>query len=235
MAYKKKYVPRKKSYRRRRVYRRSSTKAPSTARLALRLLETKKKESFWNETSLSSLASWFTNADAMKLTQNDSYSGLEGHIVRGKGISYTGWFKNNGTTTMLVRFGVICVKQGRAQFTTFASGSDAFEGDTINFNVTTATSAQRITQRFNQDQYRVIKNYVIKLGANNATDGSDVRQFKIWIPLQGHPFRYDGGDGVLPTRNVYSFFAMNVLGNNDESLGENVETNGYSCFYYVDP
>lgn len=183
---------------------------------------------------MNTLAGWYTNANMMQLTQDDSYSGLEGHIIRGKGISFKGWFKNNATTTAIIRFGVMLVKQGSSAMGTFTTGSNVLEGDSSNINIATANSIQRMTQRFNADQYKAIKQYQIKLGASSANDGSDVKQFKMWIPINGYPFRYDGAN-TLPTRNVYAFFALAVLGNNDESLGENIETSGTATFYYVDP
>lgn len=206
----------------------------SIPRLALRLFETKKKETRWTENSINSLSGWFTNSLMMQLSQDDTYSGIEGHIIRGRGISFKGWFKNNGTSTMIIRFGVMCVKQGSSSIATFNAGSDVLEGDSSNQSITTASSVQRMTQRFNGDQYKAVKQYQIKLGAASATDGSDVRQYRIWVPLNGATFRYDGS-GTLPTRNVYSFFAVNCLGNNDEVLGEAVEVSGTATFYYVDP
>lgn len=226
-------VARKPIRRPRKTYRRVKRTVP-VARLALRLLETKKKETRWGEIQLNSLASWYTNAEAMRLTQSDTYSGLEGHIIRGKGISFKGWFKNNGTTTMLVRFGVMLVKQGTSQISLFQAGTGVLEGDASNANVNSTDSIARMTQRFNGDQYKAVKQYQIKLGASGATDGSDVKQFKMWVPINGYPFRYDGSE-TLPTRNIYSFYALNVLANNDESLGEVVECSGTATFYYVDP
>lgn len=220
--------------RRKVVQRRRRTFKPSIPRLAMRIFETKKKETRWGEVNLNSLASWYTNAECMRLSQDDSYSGLEGHIVRGKGISFKGWFKNNASSTMLVRFGVICVKQGSSSFSTFQAGSNVLEGDTANASVTTTDSVARMTQRFNTDQYRPVKQFQIKLGSSGSSDGTDIKQFKMWIPLNGYAFRYDGG-ATLPTRNVYSFFAINILGNNDESLGEVVECSGTATYYYVDP
>lgn len=226
-----KYNPKRRKVapvRRRRSYN------ASIPRLALRLFETKKKETRWGEVSLNSLAGWFTQAEAMRLPQDDTYSGLEGHIIRGRGFSIKGWFKNNSNTTMLVRFGVMLVKQGSSSFSTFQGGSNILEGDSGNANITTTDSIARMTQRFNADQYRSIKQYQIKLGGSSTSDGTDVKQFKMWIPLNGQVFRYDGPN-TLPTRNVYSFFALNILGNNDEILGETVECSGTTTFYYVDP
>lgn len=223
---------RRPAKRARRVYRRR--KASPIGKLALRLFETKKKEYREGETAINSLTGWYANAACMALTQNDAYSGMEGHIVRGKGISIVGWIKNNATTTQIVRLGVVNVKQGSSKTTDFYNGTDVLEGDSANANITTASSTQRMTQRFNQDQYRVVKQTRFRLGNNSATDGSDVRTFKYWIPLNGMALRYDGS-GVLPCNNAMALFVCNCLGNNDESTGENVELSFTSTFYYVDP
>lgn len=209
--------------------------SPMSARAtALRVFETKKKETRWGETSISSLAGWFTNSGSMILSQGDTYSTIEGHIIRGKGISFQGWFRNNGTSTMIVRYGVICLKNGNSDWTTFSGGSDALEGDSGDQSIITADSVARTTQRFNADKYRLVKQYFTKLGSNSATDGSDVKQWKFWIPMNGYAYRYNGTN-TLPTKNVYAFFATTCLANNDESLGENVEVSGTTTFYYVDP
>lgn len=216
----------------RRTYKRKQSGAIGP--LALRLFETKKHETRAGEVSINSLSGWYADGGAMVLSQNDAYSGLEGHMIRGKGISIRGFIKNNATTTQLVRLGVMRVKQGASKMNDFAAGTDVLEGNTANANITTATSVQRMTQRFNQEQYHQVKAMFFKLGNNTATDGTDVRPFKMWIPLNGQPFRYDG-PGTFPTRNVYALFCLNVLGNNDESTGENVELSYTTTFYYVDP
>lgn len=220
--------------RKKRVVKRTYRKRAPLKNLALRLFETKKKETRAGEVAINSLTGWYVDAGHQALSQDDTYSGIEGHIIRGKGISFRGFIKNNASTTMLVRFGVICVKQGASDYTTFSGGSNVLEGDGGNVNITTASSTARMTQRFNQDRYRCVKQMLIKLGANTATDGSDVRPFKMWVPLNGYPYRYDGSGG-LPTRNVYALFALNVLGNNDESTGDNIELSYTNTFYYVDP
>jgi hypothetical protein len=228
-------VKSRRPYRKNKVMRVArSTKQPSARSTALRVFETKKKETRWGEQNINSFGGWFTNSACMSLTQGDSYASIEGHIIRGKGISYKGWFKNNASTTMVIRFGVMLVKQGSSSISTFVAGTNVLEGDASNANVTTADSVARMTQRFNRDQYKPVKEFMIKLGANNATDGSDVKPFKMWIPMNGYPFRYDGS-ATEPTRNIYSFFALNSLGNNDESLGDVVECSGTATFYYVDP
>lgn len=206
----------------------------SIPRLALRLFETKKKETRWGEVSLNTLAGWYTNSAAMQLSQGDTYSTIEGHIIRGRGLKIVGWFKNNATTTAIVRFGVMLVKQGSSAISTFAAGTNVLEGDSANANITTTDTTAKMTQRWNADQYKPMRQYMVKLGASSATDGSDVKQFKMWIPMNGYPFRYDGSD-TLPTRNIYSFFACSCLGNQDEVLGETVELSGTATFYYVDP
>lgn len=231
---KRKALPMNRTAKRRKTTYRRRRYTTSIPKLALRLFETKKKETRGQEVSINSLTGWYADAGMMALPQDDSYSGLEGHIVRGKGVSIRGYIKNNATTTMMVRFGVAAIKQGSSAWGSFSAGTNVLEGDTGNANVTTASSVQRMTQRFNQDQYRMVKQHLIRLGANNATDGSDVRPFNIWIPFKGYPFRYDG-PGNLPTRNVHALFACNVLGNNDESTGDNIELSYTSTFYYVDP
>lgn len=224
-----KKVAKKRVYRRKRTY-----KKRSLPKLSLRLFETKKKETRWTENSLNSLASWFTNAGSMILTQGDSYSTIEGHIIRGKGIKFQGWFKNNGTTTQIIRYGVMLVKNGNSEYSTFNTGTDVLEGDTNDVSITTAGSVERMTTRFNQDKYKVIKQYFTKIGSALSNDGQDVKTFKFWIPINGYAYRYNGSN-TLPTKNVYAFYACNVLANNDEGLGENVEVSGTSVFYYVDP
>ena len=122
-------VKRKSTYRRRapakrrRTYRRRA-RTPIGS-LALRLFETKKKESRITETPINSLTGWYTDAVHMQLAQGDAYSQLEGHMIRGKGISFKGFIKNNATTTMMLRYGVICVKQGSAYMPTFQGGTEA--------------------------------------------------------------------------------------------------------------
>lgn len=227
------YVKRRRTVGTQTARARRSYKA-SIPRLALRLFETKKKETRWGEVNINSLAGWYTNSACMQLSQGDTYSTIEGHIIRGRGIKLVGWFKNNGSSTMIVRFGVMCVKQGSSAISLFNAGTNVLEGDAANANITTTDTTARMTQRWNADQYKPIRQYMIKLGASTTADGSDVKQFKMWIPLNGYPFRYDGSD-TLPTRNVYSFFALNALGNQDESLGEAVECSGTATFYYVDP
>lgn len=219
---------RKKTYRR-KTYR----KKESSAKLALRVFESKKQEYRESETPISSLNGWYANASHQILTQNASYAGLIGHKVRGKGISFRGWLKNNATTTMLVRIGVLQAYRGSQITTDLYAGTNVLETSSGNTNVTSAGSAQKITGRFNQDQYKLIRSYTFKLGASSATDGSDVRSYKMWIPLNGQMFGYDGS-GVLPSNDVYAIFVMPVLGNNDENLGENVEHTFTSTFYYVD-
>lgn len=233
MAIKRKYSSRSTTRRVKRKTRPRRRRTP-IASLALRLFETKKKETRAGEVTINSLTGWYADAGQMALPQDDTYSGLEGHIIRGKGISIRGFIKNNASTTMLVRFGVMCIKQGASDYSAFIAGTNVLEGDGGNVNITTASSVQRMTQRFNQDRYRVVRTKTIRLGANNATDGSDLHAFKMWIPLKGYPFRYDGA-GALPTRNVHALFACNILGNNDESTGDNIELSYTSTFYYVDP
>lgn len=230
-----KYFPKKtartgkKLYRKKRTYKRSNV-----GKLALRLFETKQQEYRESETLINTLSNWYANGSCMILTQNATYSTMIGHSVRGRGILFRGWVKNNATTTVLVRMGVALIKRGSSKSTDFYNGTDVLEGNTGNQNITTATSAQRITQRFNKDQYRVIRQMIIKLGNNSSTDGSDVRQYKYWIPLNGKLFRYDGS-GVLPSNDLYAVFLCPVLGNSDESTGENIEHSFTSTFYYVDP
>lgn len=216
----------------RRTGKRKSSGA--VASLALKLFETKKHETRAGEVVINSLSGWYADGGAMVLSQNDAYSGLEGHMVRGKGLSIRGWVRNNATTTQVVRLGVIRVKQGASKMSDFAAGTDVLEGNTANANITTATSVQRMTQRFNQEQYHQVKAFYFKLGSAITSDGTDVRPFKIWIPLKGQPFRYDG-PGTFPTRNTYALFCLNVLGNNDESTGDVVELSYTTTFYYVDP
>lgn len=204
------------------------------AKLALRLLETKKKETRGQEISINTLTGWYTDAGHMVLGQNDTYSGLEGHIVRGKGISVHGWLRNNATSTVVLRMGMMLVKNGEAQNGAFSAGTAVLEGDTANATITTAGSAQRLTQRFNQDQYKIVIQKFIKLAAAASSDAADVRQFSFWIPLKGRAYRYDGPD-KLPTKNVVSLYVVPCLANNDESTGENVELTYTSTFYYVDP
>lgn len=223
-----------RSAKRRKTAPRRRRSKLNVAGLAMRLFETKKKETRAGEVAINSLTGWYADAGQMALPQDDTYSGLEGHIIRGKGIAIRGFIKNNASTTMLVRFGVMCVKQGASDWSAFSAGTNVLEGDGGNVNITTASSVQRMTQRFNQDRYRLVRSKLIRLGANNATDGSDLHTFKMWIPLKGYPFRYDGS-GTLPTRNVYALFACNVLGNTDESTGDNIELSYTSTFYYVDP
>lgn len=225
--------PSRKVYRRKPYKRVSKSKPMSKASLALRMLETKRKEGLWIESSISSLAGWFTNHACMVLDQGTSYAQLEGHFVRGRGIKYTGWIKNNGTSTMVVRFGVMCVKQGSSAISTWESGSNVIENFNGNASITTASSIARLCQRWNTDQYRPIRQYQCKLGPNQGSDGMDVKQFSFWVPLYGQSFRYDGS-GAYPVRNVYSFYCVPVLANNDESSGENIECSGSSQFYYVD-
>lgn len=216
--------------------RKASTKrrGGGIAKLSLRLLETKKKETRGQEIGVNTLAGWHVDAGHMILSQNDTYSGLEGHIVRGKGISIHGWVRNNATTTVVLRMGMMLVKNGEVQYSAFAAGTAVLEGDTSNAVITTAGSAQRLTQRFNQDQYKILSQKYVKLAASSSTDASDVRQFSFWIPLKGKPFRYDGPD-KLPTKNVVAFYMVPCLANNDESAGEFVELTYTSTFYYVDP
>lgn len=204
------------------------------AKLALRLLETKKKETRGQEISINTLTGWYADAGHMILGQNDTYSGLEGHIIRGKGISVSGWLRNNATTTVVLRIGMMLVKNGAVQYSAFSAGTAVLEGDTANATITTSGSAQRVTQRFNQDQYKVLSQKFIKLAAAASSDAGDVRQFSFWIPLKGKPYRYDGPD-QLPTKNVVSLYVVPCLANNDESTGENVELTYTSTFYYVDP
>lgn len=217
---------------RRKTYRRR--KATPVGSLALRLFETKKKVYNEGETAINSITGWYANAACMALTQNDSYAGIEGHIVRGKGISIKGWIKNNATTTQIVRLGVANVLRGSSKTTDFYAGTDVLENDSANAAITAASSTARMTGRFNQDQYKMVKQMMFRLGSNSASDGSDVRTFNMWIPLKGAPFRYDGS-GVLPSANAYTFFVCNCLANNDESTGENVELSFTSTYYYVDP
>lgn len=229
-------VKSRRPYRKNKVMRvsRSIKRQPSSRNLSLRIFETKKKETRWGETSISSLAGWFTNAGSMILSQGDTYSTIEGHIIRGKGISFQGWFKNNASTTMIVRYGIMLVKNGNSDYSTFNGGSDALEGDSGDQSITTADSVARVTQRFNADKYKVVKQYFVKLGSNGANDGSDVKQWKFWVPINGYAYRYNGSN-TLPTKNVYAFYACVCLANNDEVLGENVEVSGTSTFYYIDP
>lgn len=204
------------------------------AKLALRLLETKKKETRATENSVNTLSGWYTDAGHMILGQNDTYAGLEGHIVRGKGISVHGWLRNNATTTVVLRMGMMLIKNGEVQYGAFSAGTAVLEGDTSNATITTASSSQRLTQRFNQDQYKILSQKYVKLASSSSTDASDVRQFSFWIPLKGKPYRYDGPD-KLPTKNVVAFYLVPCLANNDESLGENIELSYTTTFYYVDP
>lgn len=224
----------RRSTKRRRVMSKRRNRSTPVGKLALKLFETKKKQYTENETPINSLSGWYANGACMALTQNDNYSGMEGHIVRGKGISIRGFIKNNATTTQCVRFGVANVLRGSSKSTDFYAGNDVIENDSGNAAITAANSTARMTGRFNQDQYKQIYQKFIKLGSNSSADGSDVRTFKMWIPLNGQAFRYDGS-GVLPTANLYAFYILNCLGNNDESTGENIELSFTSTFYYVDP
>jgi len=226
-------APTRYARKRRRVTYRRRKSAP-IGKLALRLFESKKKQYSETETAINSITGWYANGACMALSQNDSYSGMEGHIIRGKGISIRGWIKNNATTTQCVRLGVANVLRGSSKSTDFYAGTDVIENDSGNQDIKAVSSTARMTGRFNQDQYKMVKQFFFKLGSNSASDGSDVRTFKMWIPLNGMAFRYDGS-GVLPTANLYTFFVLNCLGNNDESLGENTEISFTSTFYYVDP
>lgn len=233
------YMPRPKTTRRPKVYRRKrrlvkrTYKRKTIAKLALRLFETKKHEYRESETNINTLSGWYASAENMKISQGATYAGLDGHFVRGKGISYRGWFRNNATTTVIIRFGVIMAKRGSSIDADTRNGVNVLETNSGNVNTTTATSALKLTGRFNQDQYKIVRQFTYKLGATTATDGSDVRMYKMWIPLNGRSLRYDGS-GVLPSNDAYYIFAMPVLGNNDESTGENIEHTFTSTFYYVD-
>lgn len=202
--------------------------------LALRLFETKRQEYRETETPINSLTGWYANASSMNITQGVTYATMDGHIIRGKGLSIRGWVKNNATTTQIVRVGICHIKQGASKIPDFYAGTDVLEGNAGNSNITLGTSAARMTQRFNQDQYRIVKHKMFKLGSNSTSDGSDVRTYKFWLPFRGRAFRYDGS-AVLPANDVYAVFVINCLGNNDESTGENIEHSFTSTFYYVDP
>lgn len=218
----------------RKTFRRYRKKRPmSASSLALKLFEHKKNEYREVETGINTLTGWYANGSSMQLTQGGAYNQLTGHLVRGRGIAISGWVKSNATTTVLLRMGVAKILRGSSKTTDFFAGTDVLETNTANQNITTANSGQRLTGRFNQDQYRIVKQRIIKLGTNSTSDGSDVRQYKFWIPLKGRKIRYDGS-GVFPTENVYAFFMVPCLGNNDESLGETVEFTFTSTFYYVD-
>lgn len=229
MAYARKRISRRRPIRR-RTYR---CKPMSTKALAMRLFEHKKNEYREVETSINTLSGWYANCVAMQLSQGGAYNQLTGHIVRGKGLLFQGWLKSNATTTVVMRIGVANVLRGSSKTSDFFAGTDVLETNTANQNIITANSGQRITGRFNQDQYRIVRQKMIKLGPTAATDGSDVRHFKFWIPFKGRRFRYDGS-GVMPTSNAHCLYLCPCLGNNDESTGENVEFSFTSTFYYVD-
>jgi len=210
------------------------SKAMTVPQLALKLFERKKRYRTDTEVSISSIAGFFAKSNAMDLSQGDAYSGIEGHIVRGSGIKFDFWIKNNATTTVVVRYCIVCIRNGVSEQATFNAGSALLEDDSGNVDVTSTTTINKMQARINRDRYQVIMDKKIKLGATSSSDGTDVAIRKHYIPLNGAAFTYDGS-GASPQRNIYALAMWHCLGNSDESLGENIELNMGTNFYYVDP
>lgn len=217
--------------KRRRVSRRPRN---TIGRMALKLFERKKQQAQNAEIGLSSVGGWYVMTDHMNLSQGDSYAGIEGHMIRASGVLFTGFFKNNATSTMVVRYGVAHLPSGNAASSAFSAGTGVLEDSSGNIDIFSASTVQKLTGRFNRDRYRPKTERRIVLGSNSATDGKDVHFFRLWIPLKGLRLQYDGS-GTLPVRNIFAFYAMSALGNTDESLGELVEVTCTGTMYYVDP
>lgn len=233
MAYKR-YVAKKKLLTRRKTVKKT-TKKMTVPKLSLKILERKKKETSGTEVVRNSIGGWYTDASHMLLSQGDGISNFSGHFIRGKGISFRGWLKNNGTSPMMVRFGIMKILNGAVDYSTFEAGTNVLEDNNSNITITSADSNNRILGRWNQDKYKPIKTKVIKLGANQTSDASDIYRFNFWIPLKAQSFRYDGSD-VLPQKNVYSMFVVQALGNNDENVitPDTIEITYRNTFYFVD-
>lgn len=230
----KRFVAKKKLLTRRKTVKKTY-KRTSVPRMALKILERKKREVSGTELLKNTVGGWHTDASHMTLTQGNGISNFQGHFIRGKGISFRGWFKNNADKPVLVRFGIMKIRNGAIDYVNFEAGNNVLEDDNSNISITTADSNNRILGRWNQDKYKPIKTRVIKLGANQTSDATDIHRFNFWIPLKGQSFRYDGSN-VLPQQNVYSFFAVQSLANNDENIisPDVIEITYRNTFYFVD-
>ena len=205
-----------------------------TKNLAMRLFETKKKLVADNEINVNTLTGYHCKNDIMSLGHGTGYASFEGHHVRGRGIKIQGWFKNNATTSVIMRMLVLVVKNGVLD-TDITTGNALFETDAGNTGAFSGlTTIQKMLGRVNGDRYICVRDLKYKLGATSSVDGADVKQIKLWLNLKGRLYRHDGAPSI-PTRNHIAVVYFPVLGNNDESLGEVVEINASYNYYYVDP
>lgn len=230
MAYTKKPRYTKKVYRKRKAMPKTPT-VSSIRRTAILALETKRQNAVKSEEALSTLGGYLTNADQQKLTQDDTYSGFDGHFVSSVGTSFNYIFFNSSAVTVLVRYVVLLVKGGVSN-TEWTTGANLLQDNTGNINIAAASEQQKMYSPINSDKYGIIRQGIIKLSPTGV-DGNDTKMIKHWVPQKLARHRQDGS-GQYPTTPFLIFLAWSSAANMDTGVGYTVEVTGRNTYYYKD-
>lgn len=210
-----------------RVFKRTNRRY--IQRAAVQALETKKHQVKTDEQSISTLSGYYYMDNQMALPQDDTYSGFDGHFVRGVGTKFNHLFYNTTSQTLLLRYCIIVNKQGS---TDYQSGTSLFEDNSGNINYASASETTKMYARINRDRYAVLMDKTFKLSPT-GTDKNDSLVVKRWINHKLQRYRYDGST-TFPVRNQVVLLCWVCRGDMDTGIGNNLEVTGIGTFYYKD-
>lgn len=212
-----------------RVFKRTNRRY--IQRTAVQALETKKHQTKTDEQTVSTLSGYYFMDNQMALPQDDTYSGFDGHFVRGVGTKFNHLFFNSSSQTLLCRYVIIVNKQGSGNYD-YSTGAGLFEDNNGNINYASATETQKMYSRINRDKYAVVCDKTFKLSPQ-GTDKNDSLIVKRWVNHKLQRYRFDGSS-TFPTRNQVILLAWDCRADMDTTTGNSMEVSGIGTFYYKD-
>lgn len=199
-----------------------------------RRMEMKQKWSSWDETAVNTLQA-ATFYDLAAIDQGDASNQRDGNEIHLQGFHFNGIINNNSTTlTNYVR--VLVFRSIQDNLDLSYASSDLFAG--------TLGDPEALSDRpglnamywpIDKGLFKVYKDILIKVSPNTATDGSETKRLKFWIPLKGLKVRYEGSS--TGATNVYPrlhFVMWSGEAPDDTSTGSNVEFSGVGRLFYKD-
>lgn len=190
-------------------------------------IETKKVLTQIDEQNVSTLGGWLYQDQHMVIPQDDTYSGQQGHWVKGVGHQHKLLIYNPNSISLSVRVMLLENLYSRTDYTT---GTNMFEGNSGNFSSGVLNSTAQLLSRINKDKYRTIRDFTMRLSPKNA-DANDTKTVRFWVGDK-RKRNYDGSN-VLP-KNNYVLFVFPCQNDTDVAGGVNIEVSVTSCFYYKD-
>lgn len=222
------YTKRSRQMRKSTRSRRTAKNVRSLVQREIRKnIETKKNQKYDEEQAVSTLGGFYYCEDHMKLAQDDTYSGMSGHEVRGVGHQFKLMLHNNSAISLSVR---ILVLRNLASRTDYTSGTSLMENNAGNITVGAINSTAALIARINRDKYETVRDMVVRLSPAN-TDANDTKVLKLWVK-DTRKYVYDGSN-TLPRGNVF-LFVFPAQNDTDTGSGVVCETTCLGTWYYKD-